>query len=332
MAYQEAIRLDPSFADAYFNLGHAYAAIDRHADSLTAYLEADRLNPDDAETLHNIGVAYIKQGMTNEASVAWEQAVGVNPDFAETHYVLGLAYSDLRRYDEAVIELNEALRLDPERTRAYKHLGVAYYALRQDEDCIAAFETYLDLHPDDPDRGTMEATIAELQGAAAVSPAEYRNTEGGYDMLYPDNMLYDEDGAGVVFAGSEAAIRAAFDSAMGDAITESPVVMCDVLGVAELAEDFGLEEDASPAEFLMAMVEQLAAETGEMESGMIGGYPAVLADISGDFDETPYRGALSIIIVEDRVVGVSAMISPDQWEAFRPTFIAMVNSLSFFEP
>lgn len=328
--YEEAVRLDPSFADAYFNLGHAYGAIDRPADSLAAYLEANRLNPDDAETLHNIGVAYIKQGMTNEASVAWEQAISINPDFAETHYVLGLAYSDLRRYDEAVTELNEALRLDPEYTRAYKHLGVAYYALGQDEDCIAAFETYLGLHPDDPNRDTIEATIAELQGSATtVSPVEYRNAEGGYGMLYPDNLLYDENEAWVVFAESETAVQAVFDSEMGDAVAESLVVMCDVLSVAELAEDYNLEEDASPTEFLMATAEQIGAQVGTVESAMVDGYPAVLADISGDFDEIPYLGALSVIIVEGQVVGAFAMISPDQWEAFRPTFVAMVNSLSF---
>ena len=226
--------------------------------------------------------------------------------------------------------MNEALGLDPENTRAYKHLGVAYYALKQDEECIAAFETYLALYPDDPNRETMEATIAELEGAAAtVSPIEYHNAEGGYGMLYPDNLLYDQDGARVVFAGNEAAIQAVFESAMEDAVAKTPVVMCDVLSLAELAEDFDLEQDASPDEFLMATVESLEAEMGEIESGVIGGYPAVLTDISGDFDETSYRGGVSIIIVEDSVVGVTAMVSPDRWEVFRPTFIVMVNSLSF---
>ncbi|MCP4535583.1 MAG: tetratricopeptide repeat protein [Chloroflexi bacterium] len=328
-AYHEAIRLDPSLIDAYFNLGHAYAAIDQHADSLAAYLEANRLKPDDFEILHNIGVAYIKQGMPNEASIAWEQAVAINPDSAETHYVLGLTYSDLRRYDEAVVQLSEALGLDPGRTSAYKHLGVAYYAMGQDAECIAAFATYLVLHPDDPDRAMMEATIAELRGSAAVSPVEYRNTEGGYIMHYSNNMRYGEEGARVVFAGTETAIESAFDSAMDDAIAESPVVICDVTSVAELAGDLGLAEDASPDEFLTAAVENMGADMGEIESGMIGGYPAVLTDILGDFDETPYRGGLSIIIVEDSVLGVTAMASPEQWDAFRSTFLTMVNSLSF---
>jgi hypothetical protein len=105
--------------------------------------------------------------------------------------------------------------------------------------------------------------------------------------------------------------------------------MCDVLSVAELAEDYDLEEDASPTEFLTATAEQIGAEVSTVESAMIDGYPAVLADMSGDFDGIPYQGALVIIVVENQVVGVWAMISPDQWEAFRPTFIAMVNSLSF---
>jgi tetratricopeptide (TPR) repeat protein len=331
-AYQETVRLDPSFADAHFNLGHVYMSMEQYAQALAAYQEADRLSPGDAETLHNIGVAYIKQGMVSEASSAWEDAVRANPEFAETHYTLGLAYIDLRRYGEAVTELNEALRLDPERSRAYKHLGVAYYALGEDAECIAAFETYLSLHPDDPDRETMEATIAELEGAADVTGVEYRNAEGGYSLIYPHNLYYDEDGAWAVFAGSQAAIQAVFDDAMDDALGEAPVAMFDVMPLAELAEDLELEEIDDPAEFLQAMADDLDAETSEPGTGTIGGFPGAVAEISGSHGETPYRGALAIILVEERVFGGFAMALSDQWDAFYPVFADMLTNVSFFKP
>jgi tetratricopeptide (TPR) repeat protein len=329
--YEEAVRLDPDLADAHFNLGHVYLSLDRYAEALVAYQEANRLNPGDAETLHNIGVAFIKQGMVNEASGAWEEAIRANPDFAETHYTLGLAYMDLQRYGEAITQLNEALRLDPERIGAYKHLGAAYYATGQDDDCIAAFETYLSLQPDDPDRAMIETTIAELQGAAA-SVGEYRNAEGGYSLLYPEGLYYDEDGAWAVFSESQAALEAAFDDVVGDAIQKAPVVMFDAKLLAELVEDYDLDETADPAEFLQVMADDIEAETDELGTGIIGGFPGAVTEISGTYEETPYRGAFAIIVVDERIVGVSAMALPDQWDAFHPIFANMLTNISFFKP
>ena len=41
---------------------------------------------------------------------------------------------------------------------------------------------------------------------------------------------------------------------------------------------------------------------------------------------------LGVVLVEERIIAATAMAQPDQWDAFGPTFIAMFNSLSFFEP
>jgi tetratricopeptide (TPR) repeat protein len=329
-AYEEAIQLDPDLADAHFNLGHAYAALEQHAQALAAYQEAARLSPDDFETHHNIGLAYIKQGLVNEAIAAWEKAISINPDFAETHYALGLAYTEVERYAEAVTELNEALRLEPERDSAYKHLGVAYYALRQDEQSIAAFETYLRLQPDDPVRATIEATIAQLQGETAEPEPgnEYRNAPGGYALLYPDGLAYVEDGTLATFAPNESALELEVE----EAVAQGPVVMFDISPLTEVAGDFDLAEDAAPEEILLAMAENMEAELIGMETGMLGGYPGALAEITGTYEGTAYIGGLGIIVVEERVSGALAMSPPEQWSSFHPAFTSMFFSLSFFEP
>ncbi len=329
--YEQAARLDPNLVDAHFNLGHVYLSLDRHAEALAAYQAANLLNPGDAETLHNIGVAYIKQGMVSEASVAWEEAILANPDFAETHYTLGLAYVDLRRYGEAITELNEALKLDPERSRAYKHLGAAYYATGQNDECVAAFETYLSLHPDDPDGDAIEAAITELRGAATATEGEYRNAEGGYGLLYPEGLYYGQDGTWAVFATSQAAIDAVLNYATGDAIQEAPVAMFDVMLLAELAQDLNLEESDDPEKFLEAVAANMGAEIIDPGSGMIGGFPGAVAEISGLYEETPYKGALAIVLVKDRVISGTAMALPEQWDDFYPIFAAMVTDLAFFK-
>jgi tetratricopeptide (TPR) repeat protein len=328
--YEEAIRLDPELSDAHFNLGHAHSALGQHDEALASYQEAARLAPNDYQIHHNIGVAYIKQGMVTEAIEAWQEAAYINPEFAETHYALGLAYTDVGRYEDAVTALNEALKLDPDRVRAYKHLGVAHYALHNDEEAIAAFETYLRLQPDDPDRATIEATIAELKGETAEPGAglEYRNAAGGYGLLYPEGLTYIEEDTMATFAPS----RSALELATEEAVAQGPVVMFDASPLDEAADAFGLAESTDAEGFLQAMVENIGAEMGELEIGKLGGYPGALAEISGDYEGTPYTGGLAIVIVEDRIVGAYGMAPPEKWDGFRPAFESMFFSLSFFEP
>jgi hypothetical protein len=200
------------------------------------------------------------------------------------------------------------------------------------DEAIAAFEKYLELRPDADDRGAIEEKIAELQSTAPELDTVYDNDTGGYSVLVPGEWYHDEEDAWAVFSESQAAVEAAFDGQTGEAITEAPVAMFDMMPLAELLEDLDLGEAADPTDILQEMAEDLGAETGEIETGTVDGYPAALADISGTLDETSYTGALAFVIVEERVIGAFALALPEEWDAFHPTFISMLNSLTFFEP
>jgi tetratricopeptide (TPR) repeat protein len=45
-AYQEALRIDPDFRDAHYNLANVYYDFGRYADAIHHYQEALRLSPD----------------------------------------------------------------------------------------------------------------------------------------------------------------------------------------------------------------------------------------------------------------------------------------------
>ena len=47
--FQQAVRLDPQFADAHFALGHAYYDMGRWQDAIDSFKRAAELNPDDVE-------------------------------------------------------------------------------------------------------------------------------------------------------------------------------------------------------------------------------------------------------------------------------------------
>ena len=147
---------------------------------------------------------------------------------------------------------------------------------------------------------------------------------GGYSLRYPDGWYYAESETQVLFAESEEALEVIGKEAPGAIFHAAPLT--------EIAESLSLTEITDPAETLEAIAKKLKMETGEIETGQVAGYPAALTDISGTFEDAPHKGGLVVYLVEERVVYGVALAPPDQWEAFRPTFVTMVNSLSFFEP
>jgi len=215
-------------------------------------------------------------------------------------------------------------QIDPNHASAHKNLGVAYNEQGRAEEAIIEFETYLQLQPDAPDRKAVEEEIAKLKGPTARPGAEYRHPVGGYSLRYPDGWYYAESETQVLFAESEEALEV-----IGK---EAPGVIFHAAPLTEIAESLGLTEITDPAETLEAIAKKLKMETGEIETGQVAGYPAALTDISGTFEDVPHKGGLVVYLVEERVVYGVALVPPDQWDSFRPTFVTMVNSLSFFEP
>ena len=61
-AYQGALSLDPSSANAYRQLGFAYGHLRRLTESARAFRQAIRLRPDDAEAMQALAVVYLALG------------------------------------------------------------------------------------------------------------------------------------------------------------------------------------------------------------------------------------------------------------------------------
>jgi Tfp pilus assembly protein PilF len=323
-AYKKAVELDPDSATAHSNLGLAYAHQGQLDEAVAEYKEAIRLDPNYPAAHHNLGLAHASQGRLDEAIAEYKEAIGIDPDHLGAHIDLGLAYANQGRLDEAIGEWEAAVKINPNHALAHKNLGLAYREQGRTEEAVAELETYLQLRPDAADRTAVEQDIAQLEGEAAVAEAEYRNQGGGYSLRYPESWYYAEDETKVMLAPSKEDYQAS--------VLRSPMITFISWPLAEATKNFGLEETAAPVEFLQVMAETLGAETGEMESVEISGYPAAFTGTSGAFGDSPYRGDLIIILVEERLFLAEALAPTDQWDDFRPTFVDMVNSLSFFPP
>ena len=324
-AYEQAIELDPDFGEAYGDLVGAYFYLERVPEAIEVGEKAIELAPDYAMAYNNLGVVYGSQGQIDTAIALFEQGIQADPGCADAHYNLGFAYESLEQLDAAIAQYQEAVRADPNYLDAYENMGTVYARQGRLEEAIAEFETFLQLAPpDDPGRTQVEEWLAELERATADAGTKYSNAEGGYSLSYPEGWYHTEDGTRVGLAESQEAYQA---PSLG-----SPLVTLLTMPLAQTAQNFGLAETAAPTEFLEVMTGRVKAEVAEMESVQIAGYPAAVAATSGTVMDSPYRGDMIIILVEDRVFLAEAIAPPDQWDAFRPTFADMINSLSFFQP
>jgi len=323
-AGEKAIELAPEYAMAYNNLGFAYYTQGMLDEAIAEYQEAIRINPDFDKAHDNLGVAYMMQDQLDEAIAEFKEVIRINPDHVGGHVNLGFAYYTQGMLDEAIAEYQEAIRINPDLALPHKNLGLAYRSQGRVDEAIVEFEAYLQLiAPDAPDRAAVEEEIAKLKEQAAAPGAEYRNAAGGYSLRYLEGWYYTEDEAQVIFAESEEALEAAPEKA--------PMVIFIAGPLSEIAESLDLEEITDPVVALEAMAENLEAETGEVEKGKVADYPAALIGISGTFKGVSYQGGLAVVLVEERAVYGVTLAPPDQWEDVRPTFVDMVNSLSFFE-
>ena len=69
---REAIRLDPSFADAHLQLGNLYADQKQYADAIGEYVIAAKHSPDLADAHYRLGQAYVRTGHKDRAQKEFE--------------------------------------------------------------------------------------------------------------------------------------------------------------------------------------------------------------------------------------------------------------------
>lgn len=155
-AFQEAVKLDPNLADAYFQLGVAYALIEKREaaaveavetptpdpkqkaprefktnsekafeSAVEAYKKMIATNPEDDAAYFSLGRAYNKLNEDEDAAKSLRQAVKLRPDDTEYQIELGEILIKLAQYREAIGPLKKAIELDPENIRAQELLDDA---------------------------------------------------------------------------------------------------------------------------------------------------------------------------------------------------------------
>jgi len=114
-ALKQAIRINPDYAVAHFNLGLTYDELGRYNEAIEAYKQAIKINPDDSSTHKSLGVVYYKLNRYREAVEAFKMAIQIMPSDADAHYGLGLVYLKVKDKSMAIKQHKILKNLDVEK-------------------------------------------------------------------------------------------------------------------------------------------------------------------------------------------------------------------------
>jgi tetratricopeptide (TPR) repeat protein len=165
-AFQQAVKLNPDLAEAYFKMGVAYALVEAMAKNtaapmtteeeiqpeantngqkkeprtnsekaftkaVAAYKKIVDQNPKDDVAWFNLGRAYNKLNEDEDAEKALKQAVKLKPDDTEYQTELGEILNKLAKYGEAAGALKKAIEIDPDNITAQERLEEAEAGLKR---------------------------------------------------------------------------------------------------------------------------------------------------------------------------------------------------------
>ncbi|MDR2033112.1 MAG: tetratricopeptide repeat protein [Helicobacteraceae bacterium] len=91
--------------------------------------DAIRIDPNLALAYFSRGLAYHNLGDTSKAIADYTQAIKIKPKNALAYLIRGLAYGQLSDYDKAIADYNQAIKIDPNNAAAYGSRGIAYAGL-----------------------------------------------------------------------------------------------------------------------------------------------------------------------------------------------------------
>ncbi len=79
--YKEAIRLNPAYENAHYNLGWTYQSIGDYANAVAEYNEVIRLNRQSADAHYNLGLVYLRMKMWDKAAVHFKAVMDIAPRY-----------------------------------------------------------------------------------------------------------------------------------------------------------------------------------------------------------------------------------------------------------
>ena len=167
--FEAIIRLAPTFAEAYMNLGLVRHKQGKLEAAIELFQKALQIKRDLKGVDAVLGVDLLAVGRTSEAVSHLEKAFQADPANVDINFWLGLAYAETRNLQGAVERLEVARKSKPKDTELLYSLSRAYRNLSQQ-----VYEELLRVGPDSARANQVMAESYALSGKLEEAVKKYR--------------------------------------------------------------------------------------------------------------------------------------------------------------
>lgn len=183
-SYDEAVRIQPDYHQAWYNRGIALGNLRRYEAAIASYEQALKIKPDFHEAWNNRGNLLINLGRYEAAIGSYEEVLKIQPNLHLLWHNRGIILGNLGRYEAAIKSYEEALKIQHNYHLAWYGKGYILEKSGRNEAAIASYEEAVKIQPDYYlawyDRGIVlenlghyEAAIASYDQVLEIKPDDY---------------------------------------------------------------------------------------------------------------------------------------------------------------
>jgi len=161
--YKEAMKLDPTNSDIYYNLGLTYMELNSFITARANLVKSVNLDKNNTKAINLLSFVNQKivTGIINNAFSKFEKKEyiaaydilnsGIKdfPSNSQLYYYRGLVADAMNRNAAQIMDLNKAVELDPSNRMAFYQLGKAYEKINDERNALVAYERFLSTEPDE---------------------------------------------------------------------------------------------------------------------------------------------------------------------------------------
>ena len=167
---RDAVRLDPSYVPARYNLALAQLEQGQAEDAVANLRQVVQSSAAPADAHYQLGLAYLRVSAWGQAEEAFKTHLQTNPKSAETLNCLGVVATHKHEFASAKHWFEQCISTDPKFATAYLNLAsLEHHQLNQKKEALAHYETYVDLMPKAQPREDVRLAMLQARQELAAS-------------------------------------------------------------------------------------------------------------------------------------------------------------------
>lgn len=174
--FESAVQTNPRLIMAHVNLIAMYGELGLLDKAESHFREANKLDPGWAEAYYNWGLLLMRRQRTTEADEAFRKAIAVNPHYADAHVELGELLDEAGRMTEAQQHFRLALEDAPANRQTHYLFGRSLIRTGPFSEAIAQLQETIKVE-DDKTPVCMQALAAAYQRAGDMKNAMHYTSE-----------------------------------------------------------------------------------------------------------------------------------------------------------